>query len=69
MQINHMLTIQQFMSRCTLTGAECNAFATVMNALQADIARAQQPEKMDPALTAAAADAAELAALQAERKS
>jgi hypothetical protein len=53
MQLNHMLTIQQFMSRCTLTGAEVNAFATVMNALQADITMAQQPEKMNPSMTAA----------------
>lgn len=45
MQLNHMLALQQFMSRVTLTGAEVNAFATVMNALQADIAMAQQPNK------------------------
>ena len=44
MNLNHMLALQQFMSRCTLTGAEVNTFATVMNALQTDIASAQKPK-------------------------
>jgi hypothetical protein len=59
MQLNHMLTIQQFMSRCTLTGAEVNAFATVMNALQADITEAQNPAKSLPMMDKAIRDVVE----------